>query len=297
MNRKCEFRFRYRGCIPAIFITLAFTLSFLSCLDCFFVRVDVGFAPDNSYFEKTTFGLGLWTFENPLVSGKCINPAFVTNVGGITIDDELYASFFSNGDPGWGIARLLAALGLLTGFALTIFQWMSICLHVKTNIQLIVTAVLTTITVSLEGSKIGLFFETEPCTAADFWERIDADEVSTHHKADTCHMDRGAQMSTASLTIYSIVIVYTLLCSFYPAREHQNVDTFDYDDVSLPSYLGSLGKSINSKFSKTSSKASSKFSAAKSQFSGASAKSNASSARGNSIALMSSIMSPIIEES
>ena len=112
----CDFRFKNNRCITAFFLTLGFTLSFLSDLDCLLVRVDIGFVPNNSFFDGTSIGIGLWTFEDPDDFGSCITPISVSDIGGLTNSDRLYSSMFANGDVFWTTARILASIGLFVGF-------------------------------------------------------------------------------------------------------------------------------------------------------------------------------------
>ncbi len=66
-------------------------------------------------------------------------------------------------------------------------------------------------------------------------------------------------MSMCSLIFYSTSIAYLLLVHFCPHYEHVSMrEGFDYDNVTLPSFLGSIGKSVTSKISKESSTFSSK---------------------------------------
>jgi hypothetical protein len=114
----CDFRFKNNRIITAFFLTAGFTLSFLSNLDCFFVEVDVGFTPSNSYFKTSKLGIGLWTFEDPDVRGQCIAPLLLKGSDGdLTKGDQLYAQLWTNGDVPWGIARIVASCGLCIGFA------------------------------------------------------------------------------------------------------------------------------------------------------------------------------------
>ena len=62
-------------------------------------------------------------------------------------------------------------------------------------------------------------------------------------------------MNITSILFYLLCIIYLLLVVFFPSYDHVSMEEgFDYDDVTLPSFLGSIGKSVNSKFSKASSK-------------------------------------------
>ncbi len=125
----CNFRVKHNQLVTALLLTLGFTLSFLSDLDCFFVKVDIGSAPHNSYFaniaEPYVVGFGLWSFEDPDDRGRCITPIFVEEIGGLTESDQLYAQAWSNGDIYWTIARIIAACGLCVGFSAMVRHFFS----------------------------------------------------------------------------------------------------------------------------------------------------------------------------
>ncbi len=112
----CNIRLRNNSFITALLLTIGFTLSFLSSLDCFFVEVDVGFVPHNSFYKNSTFGIGLWTFEDPDARGRCITPMHVSEVGGLTNADTLYKNIWMNEDIIWSSARIIASIGLFFGF-------------------------------------------------------------------------------------------------------------------------------------------------------------------------------------
>jgi hypothetical protein len=253
----CKFRVKNNRYLTAIFLTIGYTLSFLSDLDCFFVEVDVGFTPNNTYYDTSQFGIGLWSFEDPDNRGLCITPMFVNRIGRLTKTDHLYAQVWSNGDLYWTIARITASLGLILGFSGVMLVWVSLCITEpidgKTKINSFLLVVVTML-LTCEGTKFGMFFESQPCNAQSFWEFLDEDEVSTFHKADTCLLSRGTYMSIGGLISYIIVIVQQLLVRVFPSYRHEEMsDGFDYDNVTMPSYLGSIGKSVTSKFSFTSS--------------------------------------------
>lgn len=112
----CNIRFKNNPFITALFLTIGFTLAFLADLDCLLVEVDVGFVPKNSFFKTSKFGIGLWTFEDPDVRGRCITPIFVTEIGGLTNTDQLYSNVWINNDAIWSAARIVASVGLFFGF-------------------------------------------------------------------------------------------------------------------------------------------------------------------------------------
>lgn len=103
-----------------------------------------------------------------------------------------------------------------------------------------------------EGLKIGLIFTTSPCNGEDFWERVDSEQVSKYSKADQCFIGRGCYMSIISITLYLGVILHILMSIIFTDYTHLNEPDFEYDDVTIPSFLSSLGKSIISKVSSNS---------------------------------------------
>lgn len=112
----CNIRFKNNSFITALLLTLGFTFSFLSDLDCFLVEVDVGFVPKNSFYKTSTFGIGLWTFEDPDIRGRCITPTSVAEVGSLTSNDKLYTNIWINEDAMWSASRITAVIGLIFGF-------------------------------------------------------------------------------------------------------------------------------------------------------------------------------------
>lgn len=260
MGIKCEcdcdinFRFKHNRFIIAIFLTCGFTLSFLSDLDCFFVRVDLDSVPDDALFDTTTFGIGLWSFEDPDERSKCISPGALNTKGSITPDDQLYSRIWLNGDAYWSAARIIAVVGLVVGFTTVIFVW--ICLCSKRNKdnkhELDIVIATTTLALGCEGTKFGLFFDTKPCTD-NMWKHTNMEGVINSEKAATCLLSRGTYMSCVCLLLYLLMIIYQILVRAFPAYDHTESEGLDYDDVTLPSFLGSIGKSVTSKVSKTSS--------------------------------------------
>ncbi len=99
-----------------------------------------------------------------------------------------------------------------------------------------------------EGLKIGLFFLSTPCTANDFWEgrtwvEDNPDEiVKFEGKADQCLLGRGCYMSIVSLLIFFSVLVYTILV-LSRDYSHHGEDGIAYDEISMPSFLNSIGQS------------------------------------------------------
>lgn len=171
--------------------------------------------------------------------------------------------------------------------SIQIFVWICLCVNTRQTVQIDVTLVIATIALACEGTKYGLIFDSQPCISDTFWEYVDTDEVSSFHKADNCFLSRGTYMSTVSLVFYSLVIIYLSLVRIFPSYNHvRSQEEIEYDDVTIPSFLGSIGKSVGSKLSKGSSVVSSK-----SSTSGASR--GKYSRRGSNG--ISNIMEPIIE--
>lgn len=112
----CKFRFKNKRYITTFLLTFGFTLSLLSDLDCSFVRVDVGFVPNNSIFDTSVFGVGFWSFEDPTARGQCIFPHFANEFWGLTVTDTLYRNIWLNGDIFLTLSRILATIGLFSGF-------------------------------------------------------------------------------------------------------------------------------------------------------------------------------------
>ena len=95
-----------------------------------------------------------------------------------------------------------------------------------------------------EGLKIGLLFVSSPCTGEDFWETEDPDEVESYHSADQCWIGRGCYLSISALCIYFCVTVYVVLAMvFYDYSHDHDSERFQYDDISMPSFLHSIGAS------------------------------------------------------
>ena len=110
---------RYNKVGVGILLFVIFLLSSLSNLDCQFVKIDVGFSPQNVRgleSPKSTFGIGIWNFENTEHSNgwKCIKPVFLKkDRGSLTNDDDIYtAPSFISGDTHVTWCRILSTIGL-----------------------------------------------------------------------------------------------------------------------------------------------------------------------------------------
>ena len=103
---------------------------------------------------------------------------------------------------------------------------------------------LTIISFMLEGLKIGMIFMTAPCMGKDFW---DDPEDGKSKQADQCQLGRGSYMSIASVTIYFALVVYAVLAIIFYDYSHAD-SRFAYDEISMPSFMHSIGSStISSK--------------------------------------------------
>ena len=96
-------------------MTAALFFSIFSSIDCKFLRIDVGFTPDNAIYQSKEFGLGLWSMEDPTAPGKCLMLDVSRRLGSVTREDHYYTSSFFNGDIIWGTARIIALSGICVG--------------------------------------------------------------------------------------------------------------------------------------------------------------------------------------
>ncbi len=104
-------------------LATAFILSILSSLDCVFLKADVGFVPMNMNRDtmgRKSFGLGIWSIEDPENEGFCIVPIFQGSEEDdrdLTKDDNIYSSFLVAEDDAITIVRFMVLFGLLIGVA------------------------------------------------------------------------------------------------------------------------------------------------------------------------------------
>jgi len=68
------------------------------------------------------------------------------------------------------------------------------------------------------------------------------------YKAEQCYMDRATFMSLFSVTCYLFLVIVLILGMLKPDYSHQSRQSsgIDLDEVSMPSYLGSIGTSLGS---------------------------------------------------
>mmetsp|Transcript_11470 Transcript_11470/g.17208 ORF Transcript_11470/g.17208 Transcript_11470/m.17208 type:complete len:261 (-) Transcript_11470:577-1359(-) len=248
------FRFRYRKCAAATFLAIAFVLSIISNLDCTFVKVDVGFIPSNTYdyaAETSEYGIGLWTIEQTRSNGLCIMPMFLGDKMSLTKEDDLYASFLMSEDVVFTASRFLALFGCIFGLIDLAYAWAAV-FSVFGSKGNRVTLNLTLAAFICEGAKIALIFMSDPCTAEEFWEELDPDEVSTFHSADQCWVGRGSIISAIACAVYFSVVVYATMSMIFRDYSHDNSeDRILYDEISVPSFMQSVGSSNLSSKSRT----------------------------------------------
>ena len=110
-----------------------------------------------------------------------------------------------------------------------------------------------------ECVKFGMFFDTRLCTGK-LWENIETNDSGKKvmSKAKECDMGRGSALSLISI-LCGIITMSLIIGNIFLEPNNTEETEFGYDDVSLPSYLQSIGESLeskDSKYSKVSSKAS-----------------------------------------
>ena len=112
----------------------------------------------------------------------------------------------------------------------------------------------TIFTLLSEGVKYVVFLNIEPCSSDQYWENGDVDIETSLNK---CTMSRGAYLSLTGILFYLMATI-SLAWSISHSNEFNITQDLDYDDISMPSFLQSIGESLTSKFSKGSSMISSK---------------------------------------
>lgn len=223
-----------------------------------FVQVDIGFTPKNiKYFGPPieTVGMGIWTLEDIGNKGFCVMPMFMTDDASLTEDDDIYENFFVASDLIFTSVRFLTLFGLAFGLGAVTYSWSRVFSIFQNKRGNLVTLNLNLIAFICEGLKTGLLFVSAPCTAGDFWLNVDQDEVESYRSADQCWIGRGCCMSASALGIYFLCAIYIVLAMAFKDFTHEE-DSFLYDDVSMPSFLQSIGNSTlsskNSRFSRGS---------------------------------------------
>lgn len=247
-KRRCDFY----GKTVSIFISIAFILSTLSILDCRFIDIDVGFVPDGAVYNSTEFCIGLWSLQDPYSeSGRCLNPKQARDFGNMTGDGQtFYGSVLSTDDTMWTVAQLMAIIGLSVAVINVILCWMTICSKEKKRSDWIMG--LSIICFACEGIKLGLFFDIEPCTSEDIW-RLTEGNITRYHSAEQCFFQRGSYLSLSAILCYMIPLILLFSHLVCPTHAHESVAEMDYDDITLPSFLQSIGESSKNSRSTSSS--------------------------------------------
>lgn len=240
--------------VVGILLSLSFVLSALSDLDCEFTLVDVGFSPENTEYNMDggIIGFGLWTLEDLDSDGFCLMPVFLIGNDSLTYDDDMYNTFFTGNDAVFSSVRILSLIGALIALVNLVLSWSSLfsVLESEKTTTLIILY-MTILSFICEGVKIGLMFVSPPCVAADFWERNDKDSTSKH-KADQCFIGRGCYMSIVATIFYFCAIVHIIVSLFFAVPTPDEEEAMAaFDELSMPSYLNSIGESTSvvSKFS------------------------------------------------
>ena len=117
----------------------------------------------------------------------------------------------------------------------------------------------TVFTLICEGVKYGVFLNIVPCSSNQYWEKYEERSLEIiNESANDCMMSRGAYINLVCILFY-IMATVSLAWFISQATELNPItEDFDYDDISMPSFLQSIGESLTSKFSKGSSMLSSK---------------------------------------
>lgn len=250
-------KYKLHSVTTGLFVAFGLILSTFSSFDCEFVKVNVGFKPDNTIYQRGKFAIGLWSMEDPTAPGMCLTIDTSRGVGSITREDRYYRSSFLNGDVIWSTARFTAFLGIFFGLVDTITIYMVVfSTDYARNLRKEMILCLSLLTFLCEGLTFGLFFNIEPCTS-QFWEqnntvRYSMVEVVERFEADQCYMDRSTYVSLGALVCYLILIISLTASLVLPDYTHQIVreqrsggTDLDFDKVSMPFYLDSIGVSMN----------------------------------------------------
>lgn len=111
-------RCKYHKLAIGLLLSISYTLSALSTLDCKFAIVDIGFTPQNSskfnHSSINIVGIGLWNFEDTSSEGSCTIPIFPEkNDESLTVDDDIYNTFFISNDRIMTSIRVLSLVGII----------------------------------------------------------------------------------------------------------------------------------------------------------------------------------------
>lgn len=214
----------------------------------------MGFVPDGAVYNSSEFCIGLWSLQDPYSeSGRCMNPKEAKNYSNMTGDSQsFYGHILATDDTMWTVSQVMALIGIFLGLLDVIMCWMTICSPEIRKPDWIIT--LTILCFACEGMKLGFFFDIEPCTSDDIW-RLTAENITTYHSAEQCFFQRGSYLSLSAIVCFLIPLILLFSHVVCPAHAHENVAEMDYDDITLPSFLQSIGESTKtSRSSSTSGK-------------------------------------------
>jgi len=288
-------RVRWYPSVLSCLILSGWVFSLLSSLDCSFVSVSIGFDPLNSFYSSDPFGVGLWSFESPVVGGQCLMYGAAQKVGGLTQGDNNYSKPMTNSDRSWSMSRGFAVLGAVCGFLASVLIWFKLCCK-KCDPKKEWVLYGTILAFLCEGIKFGIFFNVRMCTASDMWlqagsaskdiadepgNSTDMGAVSNmtysggasnitsilrngdvsedaaggftdvqYAKAQECDLSRGSLASMGSILLYLVAMVLLLGNIARPKDPAHGSAYGGYDDVSLPTYLQSIGQSVGTKKTK-----------------------------------------------
>ena len=264
-------RIRFAPSPLLFFAVMALLLSILSSLDCRFLTMIVpvvglegqeqeeGGEWWSSSSATTTIGLGLglWTFERPPIpnadddegtsspttasSSKrvCVSYSAARSMGGLVPESGFlpYYEYFGNSDRPWSLSRIFAVLGMLSGFSACVVLVMILFKRKRRRRQSkMVVVQAATCAFLAESIKFGLFFNNYYCTSPTAWLSSEGDSIE-------CDLARGSTASIFSLLTYLGVSVVILLHLARPPNV-QHKTNYNLDEVSVPSFLHSVGMSV-----------------------------------------------------
>ena len=130
---------------------------------------------------------------------------------------------------------------------------------------------LSIICFTMEGLKLGMFFDIKACTSDSMWKRKEESGFIQHYRAQQCFFHRGSYISLGSLICLSISLGFLMAyisCPLYTEKEAESMrltrrwsfsssdseesdeeedDVLNFDDIQPPrSFLESVGKSFRS---------------------------------------------------
>ena len=264
-------RIRFAPWPLLFFAVMALLSSILSSLDCRFLTMilpvvglegkeqEEGGEWSSSGSTTTTIGLGLglWTFERPPIpnadddegtsspttasSSKrvCVSYAAARSMGGLVPESGYlpYYEYFGNSDRPWSLSRIFAVLGMLSGFSACVVLVTILFKRKRRRRQSkMVVVQAATCAFLAESIKFGLFFNNYYCTSPTAWLLSEGESIE-------CDLARGSTASIFSLLAYLGVSVVILLHLARPPNV-QHKTNYNLDEVSVPSFLHSVGMSV-----------------------------------------------------